>query len=417
MANQYELYSSYLNELNESQAVIDIRKKYEDLLTSSLSTAESDYTKETESAAQQASYDISGAYANYLRQQRNIVAQGHLEKGYKEEVSNALHQQYESVYNQATATQAEATAKAYTSYLKSAQEAYSTATKSKEEIDKLVQERASRSAKWYDLYNQFRRVDNTDLLESSVYNPTTGELPVYALNKETGEYELTEFGKDWYNEGFTGRVAFNDAGKSYTMSFEDWIKAEEDEKLLTEWQQYASEIMKDVAGIEMTTNDKGESVLPAYDSASGRTTKLKTAGYIESFNTPDKLDLNGNDFALIDFGKSGKSKVTEATDRLTNYATTIGLSDTEMASAVKAHLLKNVDSLVGSYEWKDSRYNKDYGKNKFIEQINKITNAATLKSFLMHMADRSDYNTSTNKLFDEIISATKQAAITKYRGA
>jgi hypothetical protein len=127
--------------------------------------------------------------------------------------------------------------------------------------------------------------------------------------------------------------------------------------------------------------------------------------------------LNGNDFALIDFGKSGKSKVTEATDRLTNYATTVGLSDTEMASAIKAHLLKNVDSLVGSYEWKDSRYNKDYGKNKFIEQINKITNAATLKTFLMHMADRGDYNTSTNKLFDEIISATKQAAITKYRGA
>ena len=343
MATLYELRSSYEKQLEEEQAIIDLRQQYKDLLTGSLTAAQQQYQQIAQTAAAQARYDISGAYANYLKQQRSIAAQGRLESGYKEELSDVLKSQYGSAYQQAKATQATTVSKAYETYLKRAEQAYATQTENKEIVDELVQERASRAATFADLYNQYRNITNADLLESAEYDPTTGKYPVYAMDEETGEYKLTEFGKDWYDEGFVGKVAFtDDKGETRALSFEDWLKESGDEKAIETWQTHAAEIMKDIAEIDYSKNEKGELTLPKYEEEKGKETKLKTKGYIESINKPiDSLKLEAHDYGLIDWGVKGSDKVKSAVSEMTKYGEQIGLSETDMTSTLKNYIVNN----------------------------------------------------------------------------
>lgn len=325
MATLYELRSSFEKQLEEEQAIIDLRQQYKDLLTGSLTAAQQQYQQTAQTAATQASYDISGAYANYLKQQRSVAAQGRLESGYKQEVNDILQQQYQSAYSQARATQATTAAKAYETYLKSAEQAYATQTENKAIVDKLVKERASRAATFADLYNQYRNITNADLLESTEYDPTTGKYPVFAIDEKTGEYKLTDFGKDWYAEGFVGKVAFTDnKGETRALSFEDWLKESGDEKQIEEWQKYAGEIMKDVAEIEYSKNEKGELTLPKYEAEKGEETKLKTEGYIESVDAPASKDGN------IDIDGVKRPVVSQGRESLLRYGTEIGLTEEDM---------------------------------------------------------------------------------------
>ena len=330
MASLYELRSSYEKQLEEEQNIINLRQQYTDLLTSSISAAQKTYESEAAQAAQQASYDISGAYANYLKQQRGVMSQSNLFSGTKQELSDVLQHQYSSAYSQAQAAQVSSAMSAYEAYLKNAQEAYSTMSENKELVDKLVQERASRATTFDKLYQQFRGIENSDLLESSVYNPATGEYPVYTLNKETGRYELTDYGKDWYAEGLVGKVDItNEKGETRAMSFEDWLKEQGDEKQIEEWQKYAKDIMKDVAGIEYSTNEKGELTLPKYDEEAGKVTKLKTKGYIDTITKP-KLTVHGTDYGYFDFGETASQKIKNTTGKVEEYALKLGLTDEDV---------------------------------------------------------------------------------------
>lgn len=428
MATLYELRSSYEKQLEEEQAIIDLRQQYKDLLTGSLTAAQKQYQQIAQTAAAQASYDISGAYANYLKQQRSIAAQGRLEGGYKEELSDVLKSQYGSAYQQARATQATAVSKAYETYLKSAEQAYSTQIKNKEIVDELIQERASRAATFADLYNQYRNITNADLLESAEYDPTTGKYPVYAMDEETGKYKLTEFGKDWYTEGFVGKVAFTDnKGETRALSFEDWLKENGDEKAIETWQTHAAEIMKDVAEIDYSKNEKGELTLPKYEEEKGKETKLKTKGYIESINKPmDSLKLEVHDYGLIDWGVKGSDKVMSAVSEMTKYGEQIGLSETDIASTLKNYIVNNQNELlkiiIGTHQNEKGTVSRI--KEVFTDYINSdgtINDVVTLLDSLGSKmaseigiwADKKAVGDVYNKLLDALQTASK----TKYLGA
>lgn len=428
MATLYELRSSYEKQLEEEQAIIDLRQQYKDLLTGSLTAAQQQYQQTAQTAATQASYDISGAYANYLKQQRNIAAQGRLESGYKEELGDVLKSQYGSAYQQAKATQATTVSKAYETYLKSAEQAYTTQTENKEIVDKLVQERASRAATFADLYNQYRNITNADLLESAEYDPTTGKYPVYAMDEETGEYKLTEFGKDWYAEGFVGKVAFtDDNGETRALSFEDWLKENGDEKAIETWQTHAAEIMKDVAEIDYSKNEKGELTLPKYEEEKGKETKLKTKGYIESINKPiDSLKLEAHDYGLIDWGVKGSDKVMSAVSEMTKYGEQMGLSETDIASTLKNYIVNNENELlkiiIGTHQNETGTVSRI--KEVFTDYINSdgtINDVVTLldslgskmESEIGIWADKKAVGDVYNKLLDALQTASK----TKYLGA
>lgn len=428
MATLYELRSSYEKQLEEEQAIIDLRQQYKDLLTGSLTAAQQQYQQIAQTAAAQAGYDISGAYANYLKQQRSIAAQGRLESGYKEELSDVLKSQYGSAYQQAKATQATTVSKAYETYLKRAEQAYSTQTKNKEIVDELVQERASRAATFADLYNQYRNITNADLLESAEYDPTTGKYPVYAMDEETGEYKLTEFGKDWYDEGFVGKVAFtDDKGETRALSFEDWLKESGDEKAIETWQTHAAEIMKDIAEIDYSKNEKGELTLPKYEEKKGKETKLKTKGYIESINKPmDSLKLEAHDYGLIDWGVKGSDKVMSAVSEMTKYGEQIGLSETDIASTLKNYIVNNQNELlkiiIGTHQNETGTVSRI--KKVFTDYINSdgtINDVVTLldslgskmESEIGIWADKKAVGDVYNKLLDALQTASK----TKYLGA
>ena len=428
MATLYELRSSYEKQLEEEQAIIDLRQQYKDLLTGSLTAAQQQYQQIAQTAAAQASYDISGAYANYLKQQRNIASQGQLETGYKEELSDVLKSQYGSAYQQAKATQATTVSKAYETYLKRAEQAYATQTENKEIVDELVQERASRAATFADLYNQYRNITNADLLESAEYDPTTGKYPVYAMDEETGEYKLTEFGKDWYAEGLVGKVAFtDDKGETRALSFEDWLKESGDEKAIETWQTHAAEIMKDIAEIDYSKNEKGELTLPKYEEEKGKETKLKTKGYIESINKPtDSLKLESHDYGLIDWGVKGSDKVKSAVSEMTKYGEQIGLSETDIASTLKNYIVNNQNELlkviIGTHQNETGTVSRI--KKVFTDYINSdgtINDVVTLldslgskmESEIGIWADKKAVGDVYNKLLDALQTASK----TKYLGA
>ena len=428
MATLYELRSSYEKQLEEEQAIIDLRQQYKDLLTGSLTAAQQQYQQIAQTAATRASYDISGAYANYLKQQRSIAAQGRLESGYKEELSDVLKSQYGSAYQQAKATQATTVSKAYETYLKSAEQAYATQTENKEIVDELVQERASRAATFADLYNQYRNITNADLLESAEYDPTTGKYPVYAMDEETGEYKLTEFGKDWYDEGFVGKVAFtDDKGETRALSFEDWLKESGDEKAIETWQTHAAEIMKDIAEIDYSKNEKGELTLPKYEEEKGKETKLKTKGYIESINKPiDSLKLKAHDYGLIDWGVKGSDKVMSAVSEMTKYGEQIGLSETDITSTLKNYIVNNQNELlkiiIGTHQNETGTVSRI--KKVFTDYINSdgtINDVVTLldslgskmESEIGIWADKKAVGDVYNKLLDALQTASK----TKYLGA
>ena len=428
MATLYELRSSYEKQLEEEQAIIDLRQQYKDLLTGSLTAAQQQYQQTAQTAATQASYDISGAYANYLKQQRNIAAQGRLETGYKEELGDVLESQYGSAYQQARATQSTTVAKAYETYLKSAEQAYSTQTKDKELVDKLVQERATRAATFADLYNQYRNITNADLLESTEYDPTTGKYPVFARDEKTGEYKLTDFGKDWYAEGFAGKVAFtDDKGESRALSFEDWLKESGDEKQIEEWQKYAGEIMKDVAEIEYSKNEKGELMLPKYEETKGKETKLKTKGYIESINKPtDSLKLESHDYGAIDWGVKGTDKVRSAVSEMIKYGEDVGLSETDIAATLKNYVSTNRSELrniiIGTHKHETgtvSRIDKVF--TDYVNSAGTIDDVISLldelgskmESEIGIWADKKAVSDVYNKLLDALQTASK----TKYLGA
>ena len=406
MATLYELRSSYEKQLEEEQAIIDLRQQYKDLLTGSLTAAQQQYQQTAQTAATQASYDISGAYANYLKQQRSVAAQGRLETGYKEELGDVLKSQYGSAYQQARTTQATTAAKAYETYAKSAEQAYATQTKNKEWVDKLVQERATRAATFSDLYNQYRNITNAELLESTEYDPTTGKYPVFAIDEKTGEYKLTEFGKDWYAEGFVGKVAFTDnKGETRALSFEDWLKESGDEKQIEEWQKYAGEIMKDVAEIDYSKNEKGELTLPRYDETLGKETKLKTKGYIDTINKPT-VDFNDDDFRL-DWGKKKSVKLDEAYVGLENYANKLGVSE-------------NLTTVLKDYV-KEHKTEIEHGNKNITEMINSFLQTSGSKqdfvNFLTKIGNWHGGDSEVRSIYDGIIDAINKASKTKYLGA
>ena len=428
MATLYELRSSYEKQLEEEQAIIDLRQQYKDLLTGSLTAAQQQYQQTAQTAATQAGYDISGAYANYLKQQRSIAAKSNLMSGTQEEISDVLKSQYGSAYQQARATQATTVSKAYETYLKSAEQAYSTQTKNKEIVDELVQERASRAATFADLYNQYRNITNADLLESAEYDPTTGKYPVYAMDEETGKYKLTEFGKDWYTEGFVGKVAFTDnKGETRALSFEDWLKENGDEKAIETWQTHAAEIMKDIAEIDYSKNEKGELTLPKYEEEKGKETKLKTKGYIESINKPiDSLKLEVHDYGLIDWGVKGSDKVKSAVSEMTKYGEQIGLSETDITSTLKNYIVNNQNELlkiiIGTHQNETGTVSRI--KEVFTDYINSDGTINDVVALLDSLGSKmeSEIGMWTDKkavsdVYNKLLDALQTASKTKYLGA
>lgn len=209
-------WADYLKKHNkDAEGVSDWEKYF-------LNPAKQYYESQAQTISAQTEYDISGAYQNYLRTQRNLLQNQQLASGFKEQVSQEAKSAYESAYAQARTQEAVS--------LHDVSKAYAeTLAKEDERLKGLGEQLASFEEKLY----EYAGVDSsyaTEIygkeLKDEEGNILGTGLGHYELNTETGEYELTDRGKAFIQDLLYGetRVGPN--------SFESYLTDQEDTKLL-----------------------------------------------------------------------------------------------------------------------------------------------------------------------------------------
>lgn len=304
-------YNEFLKAELESEKTQSQIKKLQDWLTGQTQLTQEQYQQTAQTAATQASYDISGAYANYLKQQRSIAAQGRLESGYKEELSDVLQQQYQSAYSQAKAVQEQTTTKAYETALAQTQEYSDIYEKYLTDLYAQAEESALMFDRFYKtVASEIGEVEDLSKLYTAL--GVTGGLGAY--DPETRE--LTTRGKGLWAQWLGAENLSN-------------ILKEEDEELY----QWA-----------LKNYDK------AYEYITGETTPISeeealkmtyAGGYLETFERPSRK-------AYLD--ALNKQKVIAALPQeIINYGQTqLKLTDEELSSAVSSALQQHAGTLQKS---------------------------------------------------------------------
>lgn len=149
---------------------------------------------------QQTQYDISGAYANYLKSQRNIAQQSQLGTGFKEQVSQQLRDQYSSAFDQAKTEEVRQLTELQTDY----QDILAT------NEEALLQQGERLAALEQAVYN-YAGVDTSKLGVTEA----DGGLEYYTTD-ENGVTTLTDKGKAFFDEQFN--TVENDGS-----SFSNWL--------------------------------------------------------------------------------------------------------------------------------------------------------------------------------------------------
>ena len=310
-----ELKSSFLRDIEESEEHKANVQSIQDWLTGQTQLAQQQYQQTAQTAATQASYDISGAYANYLKQQRSIASQGQLETGYKEELSDVLESQYSSAYQQAKATQAENVASAAETYAKNVYQYSKEASEAVQSYYKSAIKEAEIQANIYKAAEEY-----AGFTEDSQY-------PLYELIND--KYQLTDYGFDV----MSSKILDAKGGfKSYL----------EEQGLTDELDYYLSNpqgIHEKLFGITDTAyNQKSEE---SYKRRLGAVSK-EGVSYIDTIEKP----------AYKDMGSYGADQ-KYIKDELTNYAKMLGLTDADVKSALGG---KSINDAVNEFGLNVNKY-------------------------------------------------------------
>lgn len=342
---KYELQRDWEEEVWNTQQYQDQLQQYKDLLMSTGQAAQTQYQQQAQTAAKQASYDISGAYANYLKQQRNVLNQGQLESGHKEELGSALLSAYGGAYQQARAEQAKTTASAASEYAQNLSYAQQTYQKNYEALQKSAQQEATLMA------SIFKKAE-----EAVALLDQTG-LKMYETNKETGELELTPWGIEQF--------------RSYLLKDDSFKQALGSAKMEDELAYYLSksqDLHSNLFGFSETDYSAPET------QEISKLSKLQTEGYVETMDAP-KLNLNWNDFAGWDFGVKGHDKLIAIGDELDQYAIDLGLTEEELSKEFGISRMDAVLGMIGHKASAKLRENKYQDVQAFVkDEYNKLLN-------------------------------------------
>lgn len=308
----FELESEFKTRSAEEAGHQNLTEYYKSLLTGASQTAQSyahaQYQAQAQTAAEQASYDISGAYANYLKQQRNIAAQGRLESGYKEEVEDVLQQQYQSAYSQAKTTQASSLMSAK----KTAQDLYS------------------------DIYGELSKSATEQIKAIEKQSEIKANLANAMIERAQLSGDSTY---DWFTVNEENKTVLSDWGydqlSKYLMTnADDFTKYLQDEGLKDELQYYLTspaDVRKEFFGITETAyNPSSKESVARKLSAKTIDEQGNVISYIDTITKPT-IDLNWNDFASFDFGEKGYDKFINKASDISKYAKVdLGLTDDEI---------------------------------------------------------------------------------------
>ena len=310
-----ELKSSFLRDIEESEEHKANVQSIQDWLTGQTQLAQQQYQQTAQTAATQASYDISGAYANYLKQQRSIASQGQLETGYKEELGDVLESQYSSAYQQAKATQAENVASAAETYAKNVYQYSKEASEAVQSYYESAIKEAEIQANIYKAAEEY-----AGFTEDSQY-------PLYELIND--KYQLTDYGFDV----MSSKILDAKGGfKSYL----------EEQGLTDELDYYLSNpqgIHEKLFGITDTVYDQKSE--ESYKRRLGAVSK-EGVSYIDTIEKP----------AYKDMGSYGADQ-KYIKDELTNYAKMLGLTDADVKSALGG---KSINDAVNEFGLNVNKY-------------------------------------------------------------
>lgn len=196
-----ELQSSFVKEGLESQEHKQKIKALEDWFTSAQTAAQTQYQATAQQAAAQASYDISGAYANYLKQQRSVAAAGQLESGYKQELGDITQSQFQSAYGQAKATEAQTIMGAAQTAQKDIAEAASQYSKYTETLQENLINEAKLKANIYKAAEEYGNFG--DKLAETKYGAAVYDESGAEIGRGKGIYSqgvLTEYGSSQFQK-------------------------------------------------------------------------------------------------------------------------------------------------------------------------------------------------------------------------
>lgn len=136
------------------------------------------FETDVQQAKEKTSYDISGAFANYKKQQRNLMQNQTLSEGFKQQVAKDLQAAYGAEYASIAETGREKINSLTQSYLKNIQSGEAS-----------LQEQGAKLQKLEGALLDFANKSYSDL-----------ETSGYVTSDNASEYTLTEKGKDFFNE-------------------------------------------------------------------------------------------------------------------------------------------------------------------------------------------------------------------------
>lgn len=404
MAIKVERESQYMRDLLEEKRYASEIQLYKDLLTGSYQIAQQQYQTSKQAAAEQASYNISGAYANYLKQQRNIAAQGRLESGYKKEVGDLLQQQYQSVYDQARDEQSQIVMNAANEYQKTTSTAYSEYLKNLEAVEKAAKIEAGYRSNIHSAIDAYVQA-NLDNFTAAQTSQSSGEgFKLYET--VNGVEQLTSYGKSVYTKALLEDEGFKNylQEQGLTDELQYYLSAADKDGT-----SMSSRIHEDLFGITHT-GTLGTSV--EKEIAAGL---LGTQDYIESVSKP-KLDLKWK------WNKEMKQNAEENIDTLfESYMPNIG-AETISAQMVKDALEKYIPTLS------EGRSAHSVSPTKTINALREVTDklsgeSLTKQQLINYFNDLVDDNRieinpvgTVSGIFDNIIKELEAQSIKKYRG-
>ena len=300
-----ELKSYYLQEELESEEYQASVKSIQDWLTGQTQAAQQQYQATAQTAAEQASYDISGAYANYLKQQRAVAAQGQLESGYKQEVSDVLKEQYGSAYQQAKATEAENVAQAQSTYAKNVEQYGETASKAAQSFYESAVKEAELKASLFKATEEWSKLKNS-------------QFDVYNIDPSTGKYTLSDWGYEQVSKALLGQEG----------GFKTYL---ESQGLTDELEYYLSDptgVHESLFGITETTYD------PLSEASLSRRLSAKSGDvtYIDTIEKPT-VEFHWTDYGHLDLGTTASDKIINTAPQVEKYMSQLGISNEDLKQA------------------------------------------------------------------------------------
>lgn len=352
------------------------------------------YGQQQQAAAETASYDISKAYANYLKQQRNVMGATNLMAGHQEELSSALKSSFESSAQQARDVEAQNLAMAASKASNIYSDVYKTESAAAKSLyDTLMTDVQKKT----DLYKAVEsRLFDEEYVKSlginTGYTTEAGdEVKFNIYETKDGKIEFTDYGKDVLSKALLADP----------FAFEQYLESEGEIELLEYYKDNPLALREELFGLKeesygLTTESKELSNQRLFG----------TEGYIESITKPS-TDV---DIATWTGGLK-QTEFTAAVDELTKYSNQLELSQEDVTKG-----------LVAFFESEANNVKLGVGQRNAYRRTAELLSdgSFSINEILTMLGDNledegSSRGTALKNIYPKIITAIENTAKTKYR--